>query len=51
MMLTFLTLNQDHVMENHADGWHVTKNTHVEEDHVDGQHIIWNFTTEDHVDS
>ena len=48
--LTFLTLNQDHVTEDHADGQHVTKNTYVEEDHVDGQHVTWNFNSEDHVD-
>ncbi len=34
-MLTFLTLNQNHVTEDHADEWYVIKNTHVEEDHVD----------------
>ena len=39
ILLTFSTLNQDHVMEDHADRRHVTKNTHVEEDHVDGQHV------------
>ena len=50
MLLTFSTLNQDHVMEDHVDGQHVIKNTHVEEDHVDGQHVTWNFNTEDHVD-
>ena len=50
-MLTFSTLNQDYVMEDHTDGWHVTKNTHVEEDHVDRQHVTWNFNSEDHVDS
>ena len=38
-------------MEDHADGWHVTKKTHVKEDHVDGQHVTWNFNSEDHVDS
>ena len=36
-------------MEDHADGWHVTKNTHVKENHVDGQHMTWNFNSEDHV--
>jgi len=36
MLLTFSTLNQDHVTEDHADRRHVTKNTHVKEDHVDG---------------
>ena len=50
LLLTFLTLNQDHVTEDHADGWYVTKNTHVEEDHVDEQYMIWNFNSEDHVD-
>ncbi len=50
ILLTFSTLNQDHVTEDHADEWHVTKNTHVEEDHVDGQHVIWNFNSEDHAD-
>ena len=37
-------------MEDHADGWHMTKETHVEEDHVDEQHVIWNFNSEDHID-
>ena len=37
--------------EDHADGWHVTKNTHVKENHIDGQHVIWNFNSKDHVDS
>src|SRR6266511_469552 len=50
ILLTFSTLNQDHVTEDHADGRHVTKNTHVEEDHVDEQHVTWNFNSEDHVD-
>ena len=50
ILLIFLMLNQDHVTENHADGWHVTKNTHVKEDHVVGQHVIWNINLEDHVD-
>src|SRR6266498_2418852 len=36
ILLIFSTLNQDHVTEDHADGWHVTKNTYEEEDHVDG---------------
>ena len=36
ILLTFLTINQDHVTEDHADRQHVIKNTHVEEDHVDG---------------
>ncbi len=35
ILLTFSTLNQDYVIEDHADGWHVTENTHVKEDHVD----------------
>ncbi len=47
-LLIFSTLNQDHVMEDHADGWHMTKNTHVEEDHVVGQYMTWDFT-EDHI--
>src|SRR6266540_2527875 len=34
ILLTILTLNQDHVIE----------------DHVDGRHVIWNFNSEDHVD-
>jgi len=51
ILLIFSTLNQDYVMEDHVDGWHVTKNTHVEKDHVDGQHVTWNFNLEDHVDS
>src|SRR6266542_5742493 len=50
ILLTFLTLNQDHVTEDHADERHVTKNIHVKEDHVDGQHVTWNFNSEDHVD-
>src|SRR6266498_2328606 len=50
ILLTFSTLNQDHVMEDHADGRHVTKDTHVEEDYVDGQHVTWNFNSEDHAD-
>ena len=40
MMLIFLTFNQKYVMEDHAEGRHVTKNTHVKEDHVDGQYVI-----------
>src|SRR6266540_189356 len=36
ILLTFSTLNQDYVTEDHANGRHVTKNTHVEENHVDG---------------
>ncbi len=51
ILLTFSTLNQDHVIENHTDRWHVIRNTHVEEDHVDRQHVTWNFNSEDHVDS
>ena len=39
ILLIFSTLNQDHVTEDHADGWHVTKNIHVEEDHVDEQYM------------
>ena len=35
------------MMEDHADGRHVTKNTHVEEDQVD---VTWNFSSEDHAD-
>ncbi len=35
ILLTFSTLNQDHMMKDHVDGQHMTKNTHVEEDHVD----------------
>src|SRR6266542_2251310 len=50
ILLTFSTLHQDHVTEDHANGRHVTKNTHVEEDHVDGQHVTWNFNSKDHVD-
>ncbi len=50
ILLTFSTLNQDHVIEEHADRRHVTKKTHVEEDYVEGQHVIWNFSSEDHVD-
>src|SRR6266542_6497815 len=49
ILLTFMTLNQDHVMEEHANGRHMTKNIHVEEDHVVGQHVTWNFNSEDHV--
>ncbi len=40
ILLTFLTLNQNHVTEDHADRWYVTKNTHVKEDHIDGQYMI-----------
>src|SRR6266540_865770 len=50
ILLIFSTLNQDHVMEDHTDGRHVTKNTHVEEDHADGQHVTWNFSSEVHAD-
>ncbi len=50
ILLTFSTINQDHVMEDHTDGWHVIKETHVEEDHVEEQHVTWNFNSEDHVD-
>jgi len=49
-LLTFSMLNQDHMMEDHANGWHMTKNTHVKEDHIDGQHVTWNFNSKDHVD-
>src|SRR6266542_5337928 len=48
ILLTFSTLNQDHVTEDYADGRHVTKNTHVKEDHIDGQYVTYN--SEDHVD-
>src|SRR6266540_4774340 len=48
ILLTFSTLNQDHVTEDHADGRHVTKDTHVEEDHIDRQYVTYN--SEDHVD-
>src|SRR6266540_665668 len=51
ILLTFLTLNQDHVIKDHTDGWHMIKNTHVKENHVDGQHVTWNFNSKDHVDS
>ena len=50
ILLTFSTLNQDHVTEDHADGWHMTKNTYVEEDYVNRQYVTWNFNSEDHVD-
>src|SRR6266540_7169002 len=50
ILLTFSTLNQDHVMEDHTNGRHVTKNTYVEEDHADGQHVTWNFSSEVHAD-
>jgi len=50
IVLTFSTIDQNHVMEDHADGWHMTKNTYVEKDHVDEQHMTWNFNSEDHVD-
>ncbi len=36
ILLIFLIFNQDHVTEDHANRWHVTKNTHMEEDHIDG---------------
>ncbi len=49
ILLIFSILNQDHMTEDHADGWNVTKNTHVEENHVDEQHMTWNFNIEDHV--
>ena len=49
--MTFSTLNQDHVTEDHVDRRHVTEDTHMEEDHVVGQHVTWNFNSEDHVDS
>src|SRR6266536_2424389 len=48
ILLTFSTLNQDHVTEDHADRRHVTKDTHVEEDHIDGRYVTYN--SEDHVD-
>src|SRR6266540_859002 len=38
------------MMEDHADGRHVTENTHMEKDHVVEQHVTWNFNSEDHVD-
>src|SRR6266540_5172061 len=50
ILLTFSTLNQDHVTEDHADERHVTKDTHVEEDHIDRQYVTWNYNSEDHVD-
>ena len=34
ILLTFLTLQQDHVIEDHINK-HVIKNTHVKEDHID----------------
>src|SRR6266540_110758 len=50
VLLTFSTINQDHVTEDYVDGRHMTKDTHVEEDHVDRQHVTWNYNSEDHVD-
>jgi len=50
ILLIFLTLNQDYVMENYADRWHIIRDNHMQEDHVVGQHMIWNSNTENHVD-
>ncbi len=50
ILLTFLTLNQDHVTEDHIDRQHVIKNTYVKEDYIVEQYVIWNFNTKDHVD-
>ncbi len=50
ILLTFLTLNQNHMMEDHADSWHVTKNTHMEKNHINRQHVTWNINSKDHVD-
>src|SRR6266540_1307364 len=49
LLLIFSTVNQDHMMEDYADGQHVTKKTYVEEDYVDEQHVNWNFNSKDHV--
>ncbi len=51
ILLTFSTLNKDHVMKDHVDGCHMTKNTYMKKDHVVGQHVTWNFNSEDHIDS
>src|SRR6266511_492000 len=42
ILLTFSTLNQDHVTEDHADGRHVTENI-TAEDH-DNRHHVTNIT-------
>ncbi len=44
ILLTFLTLNQDHVAEDHVDGRHVTKNI-IAKDHGDRYHVT-NITAE-----
>ena len=49
ILLTFSTLTQDHVTEDHADGQHVTWN-YNSEDHVDGRHVTEDITAEDHGD-
>ncbi len=49
ILLIFSTINQDHVMKNHADEHYMTKNTHMEEDQIDEQYMTWNFNIEDHV--
>src|SRR6266540_6601177 len=41
ILLTFSTINQDHVTEDYVDRQHVTKRTHMEEDHVIRQHVTW----------
>src|SRR6266536_2168887 len=38
ILLTFSTLNQDHVTEDHVDGRHVTEDI-TAEDHGDGHHV------------
>ncbi len=37
-MLTFSNLNQNHVIEDHADGWYMTGNITIE-DHGDRYHV------------
>src|SRR6266542_1047891 len=49
ILLTFLTLNQDHVIEDHANRRYMIKNTYMKKDYIDRQHVTWNFNTEDHV--
>src|SRR6266540_7281882 len=49
ILLTFLTLNQDHMTEDHVDGQHVTRNFNSE-DHVNGRHVTESITAKDHGD-
>ena len=50
ILLTFSNLDQNHMIEDYANKWHIIRNNHMKEDHIDRQHVIWNFNVKDHVD-